>query len=231
MGIRSFKLLLAGLLCTGICFAASSVLAQEKLATGAEISPKQAKEMLVDGNKRFVESKQIAQDLGESRRTVLAKEGQRPFATILSCADSRVPPELVFNQGLGDLFVLRVAGNVLVPVITGSIEFSQSLEVPLIVVMGHNHCGAVQATVEGAEVGKNIAAIAKIIVPAMDAVKAGKSAHGKEQLQEAVTSENVELMVAELKKNPELKPRIEAGKLEIIGAKYILETGEVEFFK
>lgn len=230
MEMRKVKLFVAGI--SAVClFATGAFAVGEKMGPGPSLTPDQALQMLIDGNKRFVESKQQKTDLSAARRDGLAKEGQHPFAAILSCADSRVPPEHVFNQGLGDLFVLRVAGNVLVPVVTGSIEFSQSLEVPLVVVMGHDSCGAVQATVEGARVGPNIAAIAEEIRPALEAVKAGKSVHKDDNLQEAVTSENVGQMVARLKSNPDLAPRIEAGKLKVVGAKYILETGEVEFFK
>lgn len=230
MKLSGNKLFAIGLL--AICLSVPNVRASgEKMAPEPSLTPEQALQILVEGNTRFAGGQLKKPELTPTRREYLAKNGQHPFATILSCADSRVPPEHVFNQGLGDLFVLRVAGNVLVPVITGSIEFSQSLDVPLIVVMAHNHCGAVGATVEGAQVGPNIAAIAKEILPALEAVKEGKSSHEKEGLQEAVTSENVELMVAKLKNNPDLKPRVEAGKLKIVGAKYILETGKVEFFQ
>lgn len=225
------KRLAGSLLCVAallMVFGQTSVFAKQG---AVKVSPDQALQMLIEGNKRFVAGKALAPDLSKERRAELAQKGQFPFAVVLSCADSRVPPEHVFGQGLGDLFVLRVAGNVLVPVITGSIEFSQTFDAPLIVVMGHDKCGAVEATVDNAKVSDNITAIAQQIVPALKAVKEGKSAFVNQDIYEAVTSENVAQVVAELKKNPELKPNVDSGKLKIVGAKYYLASGQVEFFQ
>src|SRR5262249_7971690 len=131
--------------------------AQEKAPTAEE-----ALQRLKQGNARFVADKlDQKKDIGGKRRGDLAK-GQRPFAIILSCADSRVPPELVFDQGLGDLFVVRVAGNVTDPVVLGSIEYGvQVLKAPLIIVLGHESCGAVQAAIAGGELPGNIAQFVK----------------------------------------------------------------------
>ena len=199
-----------------------------------ELTPAQAKEFLIQGNNRF-----LAQDAGSlyakgelniDRRAELVKYGQRPFAAILSCSDSRVPPELLFNAGLGDIFVIRVAGNVLDPISTGSIEYANLLGVPLIVVMGHDHCGAVHAAIEGGRVSQNIEAIIKEIEPSLNAVKADIGHEAKEALQAAVESKNIDLMAAKLKNNPELKARLDAGELAIVSAKYSLASGKVEFF-
>src|SRR4030067_3693685 len=107
------------------------------LREGAGVSADEALKMLIDGNARFVSGKQEVKNLGDERRKELAK-GQHPFATIISCSDSRVPPEHVFNQGLGDIFIVRVAGNVADPIELGSIEYgAEQLNVPLVVVLGH----------------------------------------------------------------------------------------------
>ena len=240
--------MLAGVVIT-LAFSPMGAWAKEKSAKAAaparalysrpaEVSPEEALKLLEAGNKRFMENQALGKDISKERRSQLVRNGQGPFAVILSCADSRMPPELVFDQGLGDLFVLRVAGNILVPAITGSIEFSQSfnpefakgMSVSLIVVMGHDKCGAVHATVDGAKVSDNIAAIAQEIMPALQTVKAGKSRHTGD-IYDAVTSENVDVMVNALKNNPEIKPHIAAGKLQVIGAKYLQESGKVVFFK
>lgn len=206
----------------------------------AVVTPVEAMKLLEDGNKRFMANKALGKDISKERRMALVKNGQGPFVAILSCADSRMPPELVFDQGLGDLFVLRVAGNILVPVITGSIEFSQSfnpefskgMSVSLIVVMGHDKCGAVHASVDGGTFSDNIAAIAQRIMPAVEAVKSGKSRHAAgNSVYEAVTLENVDNMVNELKANPAIAPHIASGKLQVVGARYMQESGKVEFMK
>jgi carbonic anhydrase len=213
--------------------ASKSQAASKKQTASKAQTPAQAKELLVQGNKRFLAQDQniySIHKLNEHRRVELAKRGQHPFATILSCSDSRVPPELLFNTGLGDIFVIRVAGNVLDPVATGSIEYANLLGVPLIVVMGHDHCGAVHATIEGGHVSQSIKSIIKEIKPSLDAVKANSKPRDKEALQAAVESRNISVMVSKLKKNPALKARLDAGKLAVVGAKYSLETGKVEFF-
>ena len=217
-------------LCISLSFALP-VSAASVAPAGSTLTPGQAKQLLVEGNMRFVANKQAENDLSQARRIDLFKNGQHPFATVLSCADSRTAPEQLFDRGIGELFVLRVAGNVLVPPITGSIEFSQTFQVPLIVVMGHNACGAVEATIGGGKVSDNIAAIANEIAPAVQATQKSHPDLAGSKLQEAATEKNVELMVAKLKKNPELKERLEAGKLQIVGAMHDLESGQVTFLK
>jgi len=141
----------------------------------AGITADEALKMLLDGNVRFVQGKQESKKLGDDRRKELAK-GQNPIAIILSCSDSRVPPEHIFNQGLGDIFVVRVAGNVADPIELGSIEYgAEHLNVPLVVVLGHKFCGAVKATVAGGKPEGNIEAIVKKINPAV----AGRGAGAK----------------------------------------------------
>lgn len=139
---------------------------------GAGISPDEALAKLVAGNTRFVEGKQAQKDVGNTRRTELTK-GQQPFAVILSCSDSRVPPEHIFDQGLGDIFVVRVAGNVADSIELGSVEYAaEHLGSPLILVLGHQMCGAVKATVAGGKPEGNIGSIVKKIEPAVKKAKA-----------------------------------------------------------
>ncbi len=195
--------------------------------------PAQAKQMLVDGNKRFVTGAAVNQDIGNAKREDLFKNGQTPFAAVVSCSDSRVPPELVFDQGLGDLFVVRVAGNILDPVGMGSIEFGAAvLGTRVILVLGHEDCGAVQATVNGAEVSENIDRLATLIQPAVKSVVDAKGANVvSSDIYETATDANVEYVVAQLKENAILKLLVAEKKLQIIGGKYLLASGEVKLFE
>lgn len=191
----------------------------------------EALELLKEGNERFVADTLAKIDTGQERREKLTA-GQKPFAIILSCSDSRVPPELVFDQGLGDLFIIRVAGNVDDTISIGSIEYAaEHLHTPLLVVMGHSKCGAVTATIEGGDVPPNIAAIAAKISPAVAAVKAHGEAEGEELIEESVV-ENVKTVIKSIEANsPILKELAESGKIKIVGAKYHLDSGEVEFLE
>jgi carbonic anhydrase len=150
--------------------------------------------------------------------------GQHPHAEILSCADSRVPPEIVFDQGLGDLFTVRVAGNVATDTEIGSLEYgAEHLHIPLLVVLGHESCGAVTAAVEDGETKGHIATLISLIKPAVD------SSHGMpgDPVANAVRS-NVRLVVQQLRSStPILSELVAHGKLKIIGGVYSLETGEV----
>jgi carbonic anhydrase len=150
--------------------------------------------------------------------------GQHPHAEILSCADSRVPPEIIFDQGLGDLFVVRVAGNVATDTEIGSLEYgAEHLHIPLLVVLGHESCGAVTAAVEGGEAKGHIAALVTLIKPAVD------SSHGTpgDPVANAVRS-NVQMVVQQLRSStPILSELVAHGKLKIVGGVYSLKTGQV----
>ena len=199
----------------------TSVLASSSVPS---ISAEVAEKMLIDGNKRFFSEKYADRKIGKSERRELVK-GQHPFAVIVSCSDSRVPPELLFDQGLGDLFVVRVAGNVLDAIELGSVEYAvEHLGAKLIVVLGHEKCGAVKATVDGGELPPNIKAIADKIQPAVVAVKAKHSSN----VYEAVTDANIINMVASLRSDHVIT-HVEGVKF--LGAKYHLESGDVEFIK
>ncbi len=186
---------------------------------------------LMEGNKRFVSGNLMQKDLGDARRKELAK-GQHPFAIVVTCSDSRVSPEIIFDQGLGELFVVRVAGNVVDSIALGSIEYAaEHLHAPLLIILGHTHCGAVTAAVD--EKGKpegNIGAIVKKIVPAVK--KARAKGGSREEVIANTIKENVLLVEKEIeKKSPLLKHLIEKGELKVVSAVYDISSGTVEVIK
>ena len=197
------------------------------LANGAEtgVNADKAIQMLVDGNQRFVTEQYADLNIGQMRREELTK-GQHPFAIIVSCSDSRVSPELVFNEGLGDLFVIRTAGEVVDDVALGSIEYAvEHLGVKLVVVLGHEECGAVKATIAGGKVPGHIVAITNAIVPAINQAKIKEG----DLLTNSIET-NVDLVVNKLNTSePILKESIEKDHVKIVGAVYELKTGEVVF--
>jgi carbonic anhydrase len=190
-------------------------------AAGVEVTADEALARLLDGNKRYVEGRPEGPGRDEGRRKQQA-EGQTPFAVILGCADSRVPPEVVFDQGIGDLFVVRVAGNTAADEMTlGSLEFAVLvLHCPLLMVLGHEKCGAVSATVDsvvgGNELHGHIAALAHPIAPAVEAARRTHS----DDLVDAAVKENVRQQVATLTKT--------FAATSVVGAQYGLHSGAVE---
>jgi len=183
---------------------------------------------LMDGNKRYVEEKLAGKDLGDNKRKELLK-GQKPFAIVITCSDSRVPPELLFDQGLGDIFVIRVAGNVVDPIALGSIEYgAEHLNSPLLFILGHSNCGAVKATLEAK--GKpegNIGAIVKKIKPAADAAK--KKGGSEDVILETAIHENVKNVYKDIMSKSEIIDHLaKEGKLKIVAGEYSLATGKVE---
>jgi carbonic anhydrase len=150
--------------------------------------------------------------------------GQSPHAEILSCADSRVPPELIFDQGLGDLFIIRVAGNVVSDTELGSLEYgAEHLHVPLLVVLGHQHCGAVTAAVEGVSAEGHIGALIALLRPAVEKTRGMPG----DPVENAVKG-NVEMVVKQLRTStPVLAELVAHGKLKVVGAVYSLDTGKV----
>jgi carbonic anhydrase len=182
---------------------------------------------LLEGNKRFISGQLTTKDCSTEKRQELTK-GQHPFATVLSCSDSRVPPEVIFDEGLGDVFIVRVAGNVVEPTTLGSIEYgAEHLHTPLLVILGHEKCGAVQATLEAK--GKpegNIGAILKKIMPAVNTAKKAKK-DPDETLNLAV-QENVKNTYKDIMKSKIVKELVHEGKLKVVAAEYYLGTGKVE---
>lgn len=194
----------------------------------------EAYKKLMEGNKRFVEGNLMQKDLGEAKRKELSK-GQKPFAIVVSCSDSRVSPEIIFDQGLGDLFVIRVAGNVVDQVALGSIEYAaEHLHAPLLIILGHTQCGAVTAAVETVEKKVkpegNIGTIVKKIIPAVK--KAKIKGGNKEEITYNAIKENVLLVKKDIeKKSPILKHLIEKGELKVVTAIYDITSGKVEVIK
>jgi len=178
---------------------------------------------LKSGNAHHVEHRYQHPHATVNRRRQLAS-GQNPHAEILSCSDSRVPPELIFDVGLGDLFVVRVAGNVVANTELGSLEYgAEHLHIPLLVVLGHQHCGAVTAAVEGGEAGGHINALVNLLVPA---VQKSRGLPG-DAVENAVKA-NVEMVVKQLRTStPILSHLASQGKLRVVGAVYSLDTGKV----
>jgi carbonic anhydrase len=190
-------------------------------------TPAAALARLKAGNERFVRGHSEERHLVQVRTELLTE--QRPYAIILSCSDSRVPPELVFDETLGRLFIIRVAGNVIDPVALGSIEYgAQVLGARLLVVLGHEHCGAVKAAAKAGSFGPNIDAIVKRIAPAIERVKAGgvkRSGHVEAEVEENV---RVQLRSA-LEESAILRDLTQKGRLQSAGGVYDLETGRVLF--
>ena len=197
--------------------------------------PIEALERLRTGNARFV-ANELSRAISDVERARLAS-GQEPFAVILGCSDSRVPTEVVFDQGLGDLFVIRVAGNIVAPSQIGSIEFAaQKFATRLVVVLGHTHCGAVEATIDellqpDKKQSRNIAAIVSRIQPSvMDLLERGDVTDRDELVQKAVR-ENVRYAANALRHGSDIiEELIGKDELLIVGAEYSLDTGVVEFF-
>jgi len=193
----------------------------------ASMTPDAALAKLKQGNAAFVTHMTQTRSQTIEERAALGA-GQAPFASVLSCADSRTTPEIIFNQGLGDIFVVRVAGNVATATETASLEYGAAvLKAPLIVVMGHSSCGAVKAAIELAQ-GKSfpgkIQDLAKVIEPA---ALSSKAKGGNWTVN--ATMDNIRLAMHALQASPVLSDLITAGQLKIVGAYYQLETGVVTF--
>ena len=196
------------------------------------ISAADALTRLREGNRRFVEGTCSNNEKLSSARRAELVGGQSPVAVILSCSDSRVPVELVFDQGLGDLFVIRVAGNIVAPSQIGSVEFAAAqLGTPLVVVLGHSNCGAVDATLKELAQKQetrspNLQSIVDSIRPALEPLLEAK---GEISMDEAVAA-NVRQSVRRLRRGSTiLEELISSGKLAVVGAEYSIETGEVGF--
>jgi carbonic anhydrase len=199
-------------------------------------TPAEALQRLQDGNHRFVSGlRSVAAIARVPAPPELAARGQKPFAAVLACADSRVPTEFVFDCGLGELFVTRLAGNVVTPHIIASLEFGAlHLGTSLIVVMGHTGCGAVKAAVAASEAAKSqlthsLQVLVNDVKPAVAAAKVEAGGSAKDLLR-AVERENVRLGCVDLLQRSEaLAKLVKDGKIEIVGALFHLETGRVEF--
>jgi carbonic anhydrase len=205
------------------------------MTDASSLTPEASLQRLREGNARFVRGAHDRAHLGWNPGIA---DGQRPFAAVLGCSDSRAPAELVFDQGLGSLFVVRVAGNVVAPSGIGSIEFTLGLGTRLVVVMGHTQCGAVAATVQSLEQGeapesKNLRSITDRIRPHIEAVvRLATEQHIERRvlLREAVRA-NIRASADQLRHGSSiLEAACNTGQLVVVGAEYELETGRVDFF-
>ena len=196
----------------------------------------EALERLREGNRRFVAEQREDEISSRSRRREVAA-AQEPFAIILGCSDSRVPAEIVFDQGLGDLFVIRVAGNIVAPSQIGSVEFAtERFQARLVVVLGHSQCGAILATIEElrrptAARSRNLRSIVSRIRPAVAKLVAAKPPLGHDALVHQSVRANIRVSANHLRHgSPVLEQAIEESGLMVVGAEYSLETGLVDFF-
>jgi carbonic anhydrase len=212
----------AAVVCAGFCWAGGDA---------PLMSADEAIKLLKEGNSRFVSSSQKHPNQDVGRRNTTAAKGQQPFVTILSCSDSRVPVETLFDRGVGDIFVIRVAGNVANADETGSIEYAvDHLGTPLLIVLGHTKCGAVTAVAKNAEFHGNIIPIGKSILPAVIAAKKNNpSATDEVLINEAITANVWQAIEDIFRTSPITVGRVKSGKLRVEGAMYDIETGRVRW--
>jgi carbonic anhydrase len=201
------------------------------------ISARKALQALRDGNRRFVAERQRDGRTGATRREEVT-ERQEPFAIILGCSDSRVPAEIVFDQGLGDLFVIRVAGNIVAPSQIGSVEFAaEQFKTRLVVVLGHTGCGAINATIEQLKrpvemQSRNLRAIVDRVRPSVEPLLSTLLRDDPQALVSNAVRANVRASASNLRHGSAiLEQLIERDELLVVGAEYSLETGVVEFFE
>ncbi len=219
-----------------LCFNDSCLHSQDSSETMTKqmqslITPLLALEYLKEGNKRFTEGRPLSRDfLKQVKET---SKGQFPYATVLSCMDSRTPSEIIFDQGLGDIFNIRIAGNIADDDILGSMEYASKVAgSKLILVMGHTDCGAIKGAIDDVKLG-NLTKLLEKIKPAIDAVETGEERNSSNKaFVDLVTKENVLRAIQLIRdKSPILKEMEDKGELKITGGIYNTSTGEVEFFE
>src|SRR4051794_21760062 len=200
-------------------------------------SAREGLERLKEGNRRFVAGIRRTGLLTSGMRRIEVASGQQPFAIVLGCSDSRVPAEIVFDQGLGDLFVIRVAGNIVAPSQVGSVEFAAArFGTPLVVVLGHSQCGAILATLEELRrptenQSRNLRAIVDRVRPSVEGLIEAGLGHDLEALVNQAVRANIRASANHLRHGSQvLEQLIQDDRLLVVGAEYSLETGAVEFF-
>jgi len=201
-------------------------------SSGASAVPAdEALQMLKDGNARYADGKSVHAHQGADRRAETATGGQHPFATVIGCSDSRAPLEVVFDQGVGDLFIIRVAGNVAGADELGSIEYGVGhLGTPVVLVLGHTGCGAVTAAVENAKVHGNISTLINQIKPAVAKAKVWTpTASGKDLLAKSIQANVWLTMESILRKSPEVREFVKDGRALLVGGIYDLTSGKVSW--
>jgi carbonic anhydrase len=202
------------------------------------ITAAEALQQLREGNRRFVTGQLRSERLANlARRSELAA-GQEPFAVILGCSDSRVPVEIIFDQGLGDLFVIRVAGNIVAPSLIGSVEFAAAkFGTRLVVVLGHTNCGAINATIDelltpSENQSRNVRSIVDRIRPTVEGLLAGPKQLARDELVHQAVRANIAGSVQALRHGSEMiESMIQSEGLRVVGAEYSLESGEVTFLE
>lgn len=201
------------------------------------ISPLEALQRLQTGNREFVAGLARPAEHLKDLKWTPGNAAQRPFAVILGCSDSRVPVEVVFNQGFGDLFVIRVAGNIVAPSQVGSVEFAaEKFGTSLVVVLGHTHCGAIDATYEAltsrnGSSSRNLQAIVDRVSPAMSGLLNTDLRENPALLKQAAVRTNISMAASFLRHGSRIiEQLVEQGELVVVGAEYSLETGVVDFF-
>ena len=197
--------------------------------TQNSLTSKDALEILVEGNNRFVQNLKVQRNLQD--QVFETSKGQFPFAVILSCIDSRVPAELVFDQGIGDIFSVRVAGNIINEDVLASIEYACKVAgSKIVVVMGHTKCGAVTAACKNVELG-NITSLLSKISPAVSLIKAKNGLMNDDAIEE-VSKVNMKFSIDRIREESPILAEMESkGEIEIIGAMYDVSNGQVEFFE
>ncbi|GAB4210789.1 MAG: carbonic anhydrase [Roseiflexaceae bacterium] len=223
VGLSGLGLTVAGCGAQATAMTVTPATTATPVAEGPVGSPDEALQRLIDGNKRFVSGQLRHPNLSSARLTEVA-QGQKPFAAILGCADSRVPPELIFDCGLGDIFVVRSAGNIADPIAIGSLEFGVAvLGASVLVVLGHERCGAVAETVKGTKAPGSIKDVINAIKPGVkdvadqggDAVENGVVANARYQMQILLSKSSI------------LSDAVKAGKLKVVAGRYDLDKGEM----
>jgi len=211
----------------------AAALAAPSLATTAAsgISADEALRLLKEGNARYVEGKPQHPHQDRARLALTAAQGQHPLATVLTCSDSRVPAEIIFDQGIGDIFVIRVAGNVAATDEIGSIEYAvDHLAVPLVVILGHSQCGAVTAVLDDTKLPPNIADLVAPIKPAVDKAREANPDAAKDVLLKAAITGNVWQAVEDmLRQSPIIREKVRDNQVQVVGALYDLDSGQVQW--
>jgi carbonic anhydrase len=195
------------------------------------ITPEEALKMLEEGNSRYVASSLQHPNLAEDRRTATASEGQAPFVTMLSCSDSRVPVEHIFDRGIGDIFVVRVAGNVIGGSELASVEYAvDHLGTPLFAVLGHTKCGAVTAVVQSGLLGGNLRGLSEKILPAVERTKKAHPGATEDHLVIETVKTNVWKVIEDaFATSPCLKEKAKGGELRVVGAVYDIHSGKIDW--
>jgi carbonic anhydrase len=216
-----------------LVFLGAAALASPALATSATpgISADEALRTLKAGNARFMEGKLQHPHQDRARRALTAAQGQHPLATVLTCSDSRAPAEIIFDQGIGDIFVIRIAGNVAATDEIGSMEYAvDHLATPLVVVLGHSQCGAVTAVVDNTKLPPNIANLVAPIQPAVDKARAANPQAAKEVLLKAAITDNVwQALEDMLRQSPIIREKVRGNQVQVVGALYDLDSGQIQW--